>query len=163
MIFVTLGTDEHPFARLVQELDRLVGERKIRERVVVQRGFTPYSGKNLETYEILAFGELVKFIKKARVVITHGGPGSIALCLAHGKIPIVVPRDPKLGEIVDDHQLKFVRFLEKKGSIVAVYQVEDLERIIREYRASEAKYDFQKRTKEFLEKFENLLAERGLL
>ncbi len=163
MIFVTLGTDEHPFARLVQELDRLVGEGKIKEKVVVQRGFTPYSGKNLETYEILPFGKLVEFINKARVVVTHGGTGSIALCLASGKIPIVVPRDPKLGEIVDDHQLKFVRFLEKRGNILAVYQVEDLEMAIRGYRASGDEYDFQKRTKEFLEKFEKLLAERGLL
>ncbi len=157
MIFATLGTDEHPFPRLLQELERLVKEGRIKERVVVQRGFTPYDGEILETYEILPFEKLVSFIKEARVVVTHGGPGSIALCLLHGKVPVVVPRDPARGEIVDGHQIEFVRFLQRRGSIVAVFQIEKLGDALENYQAREVKYSLEEKLQGFLERFEELI------
>jgi hypothetical protein len=41
------------------------------------------------------------------VLICHGGPASIADAWQRGKIPIVVPRQQRLGEHVDDHQVDF--------------------------------------------------------
>ncbi len=159
MIFATLGTDEHPFTRLVEELERLVREGRIRERVVVQRGFTPYQGELLETYEILPFDRLVNYIREARVVITHGGPGSIALSLLQGKVPVVVPRDPALGEHVDGHQIEFVRFLKERGSIIPVFRIEELGDVLEGYKEREVKYSLQERIDRFLARFEELLAE----
>jgi len=159
LIFATLGTDEHPFTRLVEELERLVREGRIRERVVVQRGFTPYQGELLETYEILPFDRLVNYIREARVVITHGGPGSIALSLLQGKVPVVVPRDPALGEHVDGHQIEFVRFLKERGSIIPVFRIEELGDVLEGYKEREVKYSLQERIDRFLARFEELLAE----
>ncbi len=163
MIFATVGTDEHPFRRLVEELHRLVKEGKVKERVVVQRGYTPYSGDLLETYEILPFPRLLEFIKKARVVITHGGPGSIALSLMNGKIPVVIPRDPKFGEIVDDHQVRFVRFLQGGGKIIPVFRIQDLQDAILNYNPSFFEYNPQGKISGFVEKFEAVLRSKGIL
>lgn len=35
MIFVTVGTHEQPFNRLIKEVDRLVADGKIKEKVVI--------------------------------------------------------------------------------------------------------------------------------
>ena len=40
-------------------------------------------------------------VGSAAVVVTHGGPGSIALSVTLGRRPIVVPRLQSLGEHVD--------------------------------------------------------------
>ncbi len=158
MIFATLGTDEHPFGRLLQELERLVREGKIKERVVVQRGFTPYDGELLETYEILPFDKLVNLIKEARVVIAHGGPGSIMLSLLHGKKPVVVPRRREFGEVVDDHQMEFVKFLQSRGKVITVYEVNRLGEVLENYRADKVIYSVEERVSDFTVRFEELIS-----
>src|SRR5699024_7655400 len=73
-------------------------------------------------------------IKKARIVITHGGPSSFLNVLQYNKIPIVVPRREKFGEHVNDHQLHFLNEVTKKGyQLIKVENIEDLEKIINNY------------------------------
>ena len=45
MIFVTVGTHEQSFDRLVKEIDRLKEKGRISEEVVIQTGFTTYEPK----------------------------------------------------------------------------------------------------------------------
>ena len=42
MIFVTLGTQDKSFRRLLVEIDRLIEKGVIKDRVVVQAGDTEY-------------------------------------------------------------------------------------------------------------------------
>ena len=44
----------------------------------------------------------------------------------HGKRPLVVPRDHRLGEHVDGHQLRFARRLADEGLIVLCEQRDEL-------------------------------------
>ena len=53
-------------------------------------------------------------IKKARIVITHGGPASFLDPLKYGKIPVVVPRKKEFNEHVNNHQLEFSRQVKKR-------------------------------------------------
>ena len=53
------------------------------------------------------FDELVEHVRRARVVVSHAGVGSVLTALANGKRPVVVPRLHRFGEAVDDHQLPF--------------------------------------------------------
>ena len=55
---------------------------------------------------------------EARVVVTHAGVGSIMTALTLGKQPIVVPRQKRFHEAVDDHQLALARRLDKAGLVV---------------------------------------------
>ena len=42
MIFVTVGTHEQPFDRLLKCIDEMVEERKIKEEVIIQKGYSDY-------------------------------------------------------------------------------------------------------------------------
>ena len=46
MIFVTVGTHEQPFNRLIECVDQLKGSGKIEEDVVIQTGFSTYEPKH---------------------------------------------------------------------------------------------------------------------
>jgi len=133
MIFVTVGTDQHPFDRLVREVDRLREKRIVNEDVFIQIGSSRYKPKFCEFMEYLLFDQMVEKINEARIVITHGGPGSIMPVVHHGKVPIVVSRQKKFGEAVDDHQISFAKKLEEKSQIIAAYDLKELEEKIKNY------------------------------
>lgn len=115
MIFVTVGTHEQPFNRLIKAVDDLVADGTITEEVIIQRGYSTYEPKHCKYYDLLPWDEMQKYNKEARIVITHGGPASFIDVLALGKTPIVVPRQAKYNEHVNDHQLEFANELVKKG------------------------------------------------
>lgn len=45
MIFVTVGTHEQPFNRLIQKIDELKKDGIINEDVIIQTGFSTYEPK----------------------------------------------------------------------------------------------------------------------
>jgi UDP-N-acetylglucosamine transferase subunit ALG13 len=126
MIFVTVGTHEQQFDRLIKEIDNLVKEGIINEEVFIQLGYSNYTPKYCEYSKLINYEDMVEKTTKARIVISHGGPGSIMLSLSLNKIPIVVPRQEKYGEHVDDHQVLFSKRLQKEGKILAIYEIEQL-------------------------------------
>jgi exopolysaccharide biosynthesis glucuronosyltransferase PssE len=112
MIFVTTGSYE-PFDRLLAAAGRLPGD----ELVVAQCGASKIRPARARCVEFLSFEELVEHVRRARVVVTHAGVGSVLTVLANGKRPIVVPRLRRHGEAVDDHQLGFARRLARTGLV----------------------------------------------
>lgn len=134
MIFVTVGTHEQPFDRLIKELDTLIEKKVITEKVIAQIGYCNYKPKNIEWYKFLSYQEMHNFTKEARVVITHGGPASFILPLQYNKIPIVVPRKAEFNEHINNHQVEFVKLIERKlNNLIPIYNVEDLGKKIRNY------------------------------
>ncbi|CCK83179.1 EpsIG, Putative glycosyltransferase [Lactobacillus equicursoris 66c] len=103
MIFVTVGTHEQPFNRLIEKVDELVASGEIKEKVVVQYGFSTYEAEHCEMHKMMSFDEMQKAFKNARIVITHGGPSSFVEALQYGKVPIVVPRQLDFNEHVNNH------------------------------------------------------------
>ncbi len=128
MIFVVLGTHERPFLRLVKEIDKLCLEGKIKEKIIVQLGFTEYKfrAKNIEVYEFIPHSKFENIMKKSRIVITHGGAGSIMSAIRLKKPIIVVPRLAVYGEHADDHQLQIVEEMSKYGAIIPVLDIKKL-------------------------------------
>lgn len=121
MIFVTVGACDLPFNRLVHAVDELVTSGAIEEDVVFQIGHSvaPTSGVQFEQF--LPLDRMNDYADQARIIICQGGPGSILLGLARGKVPIVVPRQKQFGEQVDDHQVLFVRKLAEEKKVLAIY------------------------------------------
>ena len=66
----------------------------------------------------------------ASAVVCHGGPGTIALARRCGHVPIVVPRDPALGEHVDDHQMRYTAVLARSGAIEIATSAAELGRLL---------------------------------
>lgn len=126
MIFVTVGTYEVPFDRLLQALDRL----ETTEPLVVQRGPSAICPEGASCTRYLPFEEILDCLRQARVVITHAGVGSVMASLMVGKRPIVVPRRRRFGETVDDHQIAFARRLARTGLATVVEDPSDLREAI---------------------------------
>lgn len=125
MIFVTVGTHEQQFNRLVKYMDKWAAEHD--EKVVIQTGFSTYEPKHCEWSKLYPYQKMVEMVNKARIVITHGGPSSFITPLQIGKTPIVVPRQYKYNEHVNDHQVKFCKQVEERmGTIVVVEDIEKL-------------------------------------
>lgn len=134
MIFVTVGTHEQQFNRLVEEVDRLKESGIIKEDVFIQTGFSTYEPKHCQWSKLISYKEMDNKIKEARIIITHGGPASFIAPLQIGKIPIVVPRQEKYGEHINDHQLEFAKNVEERNkNIIAVYDIKDLREKILDY------------------------------
>lgn len=128
MIFVTVGTHEQPFNRLVKAVDDLKRDRKIADEVFIQTGFSTYEPQFCQWEKMLSFDEMQKKTDQARIVITHGGPASFMMPLQMGKVPVVVPRQAEFGEHINDHQVEFVRHISSRtGMIVPVYKIAALE------------------------------------
>lgn len=134
MIFVTVGTHEQQFNRLIEKIDKLIESECIKEEVIIQSGFSTYNPKNCKCQNVIPYTEMVKNIEEARIVITHGGPATFIMPLQLGKVPIVVPRKKKYDEHVNDHQVDFVKLVKQRyGNIILVEDIDELNMIIQEY------------------------------
>ncbi|HEM2548375.1 TPA: multidrug MFS transporter [Streptococcus suis] len=114
MIFVTVGTHEQAFNRLLEEIDRLKKDGVLTDEVFIQTGFSTYEPKYCSWKKFLSYSEMEEYMSKATIVITHGGPATFMGSISKGKRTIVVPRQKKYDEHVNDHQLEFVTFLSEK-------------------------------------------------
>lgn len=134
MIFVTVGTHEQPFNRLVECIDNLKKDGTIAEEVIIQTGYSTYEPKYCKWQKLFSYQEMLKFVEEARVVITHGGPSSFIMPLQIGKTPIVVPRKLEFNEHVNDHQVSFSKAVaERMGTIIVVEDMDKLESTIAGY------------------------------
>lgn len=134
MIFVTVGTHEQPFNRLLQKIDELKEKGIINEEVIMQTGFSTYEPKYCTWSSLLPYSQMVQNVKDARIVITHGGPASFIMPLQVGKTPIVVPRQKQFDEHVNNHQVDFSKAVaERMGTIITVIDIDDLENAIVNY------------------------------
>lgn len=134
MIFVTVGTHEQPFDRLLKCIDKMVEEGKITDKVIIQKGYTDYEPKFCESSKLIPYDDMQKYINEADIVVTHGGPASFIAPLAVGKIPVVVPRKKDFNEHVNNHQLEFAKEVEKRmGNIIVAETDEEIEDSIINY------------------------------
>ncbi len=134
MIFVTVGTHEQQFNRLIQKVDELKRDGIIKEDVFIQTGFSTYEPQYCQWKKLLSYDEMNEMYEKADIIITHGGPASFMKVLELKKIPIVVPRQAQFDEHVNDHQVEFVKLVEERfNNIIGVYDIKDLENAILDY------------------------------
>jgi len=122
MIFVTVGTHEQQFNRLIKAVDDLVADGTIKEEVIIQKGYSDYEPKHCKAYKLIGYKDMQKYLDEARIVITHGGPASFMAALERGKTPIVMPRLKKYNEHVNDHQDYFCREVEKRFKTIIVVE-----------------------------------------
>ena len=158
MIFVTVGTHEQQFNRLVEYMDDWASAHE--EEVVVQTGFSTYAPKHCEWKKLYSYREMVENVKKARITITHGGPSSFIMPLQEGRIPIVVPRNYAFDEHVNNHQIDFCRKVAKRqNNIILVEEIEKLGQIIERYDeiCETMRNDLSSNNERFCKEFEKMV------
>ena len=127
MILVMLGTQNNSFERLLKELDKLKEKKIIKEKIIVQAGYTKYNSKNLEVFDFIEKDKLEKYQEEANIIITHGGVGSIVSSINKGRKVIAIPRLKKYEEHVNDHQKDIVESFSNNGYIIGINDVNELE------------------------------------
>lgn len=134
MIFVTVGTHEQQFDRLIKYVDELVESGVIDEDVVIQSGYSTYEPIHCKSMSIIPYTDMIRYIDEARIVITHGGPSSFIMPLQKGKIPIVVPRQKQFDEHVNNHQVEFChKVAEVYGGLIIIDNIDELKASIENY------------------------------
>jgi UDP-N-acetylglucosamine transferase subunit ALG13 len=125
LIFVTVGTHQQPFERLLNALAALDDAE-----LVVQYGAgRPPAGVS-RAFDYQPFDAMIECFRAAEAVITHAGVGSILCARREGHVPLVVPRRHDLGEHVDEHQAELTRALAKRGSVIPVWDTAGLPELV---------------------------------
>jgi UDP-N-acetylglucosamine transferase subunit ALG13 len=127
VIFVTLGSQQFQFNRLLKKIDELIEKGVITEDVYAQTGASDYIPVHYRYKKFLDREEFAEAEEQADVLITHGGTGAIIGAVKKGIKVIAVPRLAKYGEHVDNHQLQIIKEFGEMGLIMACYDVEELE------------------------------------
>lgn len=128
MIFVTLGTQDKPFKRLLDYIEN----SKIDDEFIVQAGFTEYASNKFKIYKYLDKDEFDDYLKKADLIICHGGVGTIVNCLIDEKKVLAVPRLSRYGEHQNDHQLQIVNVYKQKGYLTIMNDGDNFDEKVKE-------------------------------
>ena len=113
-VFVTLGTIKpYQFGRLVERVTDILPPHV---DVVWQLGATQASPALPGTvHQHMSSADFRAETRRADVVITHAGVGSVIGLIDSGIFPVVVPRRAAHGEHVDDHQQEIAELVSNLG------------------------------------------------
>lgn len=132
-IFMSVGTDVHPFERLIIWAEAIVqelGSDRVEIRVQHGHSRTPTVGMS---WPMLPRAHMIEEFKAADLVIVSCGPGAVMDARSVGKLPIVVARDHTRGEHVDGHQQAFARHLDATGMARNATTLSELLELINNY------------------------------
>ncbi len=158
MILVTLGTQDKDFSRLLKAIDKLIDKKVIKEKVIVQAGYTKYKSKNMQIFDLIDQEELENLTDKCSLLITHGGVGSILMGIKKNKKIIAAARLSKYKEHTNDHQKEIIKEFVKDGYIKELKNFNKLEEVIKETKKFKPK-KFESNTNNFISLVDNYIEE----
>lgn len=132
MIFVVLGTQGKPFARLLEVVEKSIVSGTINEPVVAQIGMTDFTSKVMKIIKLLEMDQFDYLVQKANLIICHAGYGVLSTALEYRKKVIAAARRVEYGEHTNNHQLQILEEYEKKGYLLALHDFSQFDRIINE-------------------------------
>lgn len=152
MIFVILGTQDKKFNRLIEMVLKL----DIDEEIVIQSGCSDVFSDKVKYFKYLDKDSFDDYIKKADLIITHGGVGSIMSALSYRKKVIAVPRLKKYQEHQNDHQLDIVDNFYLRNYIFKCNEEDDLKLLITKIKTHQFE-NFNSNNDHFVSKLNNYL------
>lgn len=123
-----MGT-QIPFDRFLRMMDE-VAPLMNGEEIVAQIIADKYKPVNFKTVGFIAPDDFDDYVRRARLIVSHAGMGSIISALDAGKPIVVVPRIAKLGEHRNEHQLATADALEKLGYIHVARNTDELRTLL---------------------------------
>lgn len=156
MIFVTLGTQDKTFERLLKAIDKSIEKGEIKEKVIVQAGNTKYESKNMEILDLISPDKFQQLVDECDLLITHGGVGSILSAVKQGKKIIAAPRLKKYNEHVNDHQKQIIKEFAKDGYIIELEDMDKLGEALQKAKKFKPK-KFKSHTKEMINLVEDII------
>jgi len=126
LIFVTVGSRQYQFNRLLIKLDELIEDGTIKEPLFAQTGTSDYTPKHYEYKDFITPEEFDERIREADIVVSHGASGSIMKALNAEKKVIAVTRLEKYNEHINDHQIQNNEAFGANGYVIPVIDMNDL-------------------------------------
>ena len=126
LIFVTVGTDHHPFNRLIEWIDAWAAEGGHNGNLVLVQYGTSVAPQLVPGRDYIRYDEMCEAMTRALAVVSHSGPATIMDARRMGRIPLVLPRNADLGEHVDNHQQRFARRMAELGQIHLITERDEL-------------------------------------
>lgn len=123
-VFVTVGS-MLPFDRLVCAMDAWAKEHP-EAQVHAQIGETSLRPANMEYYTMINPSDYRNHIAACDVVISHVGIGTIVAAMEYNKPLVMVPRQPELHEVTNNHQFATAKWLEDRPGIHIIYSDREL-------------------------------------
>jgi len=112
MIFISVGNNHQAFVRLFKKFEAIYNKLPNKKpRVICQVGYTDYTNKNFEIIRFMEKKLFNNFVRNSNLFISHAGAGSVIDSINNNKIPILLPRDIKYNEHVDNHQIELYKKL----------------------------------------------------
>lgn len=124
-VVVTVGMGPWPFDRLLEAVVPLCSDHRVFAQTGASRVVPP-----CEHAPYVPYPELLHRLEAADVVVTHAG-NTVRLVQRLGKIPVVVARTSARGEMANDHQVQYLRDEQRRGLVVAVWDVDRLPEAVR--------------------------------
>lgn len=154
MILITLGTQDKKFFRLLEAVQKQIDNKKIKDKVIVQAGFSSnFKSKDMEIFDLIPLDEFDKLIEECDILITHGGVGSIITGLKKNKKVIAAARLKKYGEHVNDHQLQIIENFTNAGYILSLENFDELDKILTKSKKFKPK-KYKSNTQNFIDMLE---------
>jgi UDP-N-acetylglucosamine transferase subunit ALG13 len=126
MILVTLGTQDKPFSRLLEAVQRAVDQGALKDRIVVQAGYTKFSSRDMEVFDYIEEEKFAAFLKQADLIITHGGVGTIMTGLREHKKILAAARLAQYKEHHNDHQTQLLEAFARDGYLIYMKDLSDI-------------------------------------
>lgn len=123
LMFVTVGATLG-FDRMIETVAALKRAERIPERIVFQTGsgVAPVGmGADVEIVQDLPFDAVQALLQRAKIVVTHGGTGSLITALRAGCNVVAMPREFARKEHYDDHQSEITSAFEARGLILTAH------------------------------------------
>ena len=128
MIFVTVGT-QLPFDRLIRAVDLWAAEHPESE-VFAQTGPSEFRPAHIESVDFVTPDVADRYFRRAELIISHAGMGSIITALKYHKPLLMLPRRADLGEHRNDHQLATAKWLGSRSGITVARDEHDVQRLL---------------------------------
>ncbi len=131
-VFVTVGSTEFQFDRLLKNIDDLIDKGIIAQKVIAQIGNCEYIPRNFDYFKWCSYSEMQKLMQQSKFTITHSGTGSIVNAIQMGAKVIAVPRLAKFGEHLDNHQIEIANEFATLGLLKMISNEDELKTAILE-------------------------------
>lgn len=153
MIFITLGTQDKPFTRLLEAVQREIDNGNIKDKVVVQAGYTKnkFKSDDMEIFDLIPMDKFNDLMAECDLLITHGGVGSIIDALKKDKKVIAAARLAEYGEHVNNHQLQIIESFSESGYILNLSNFDELGKLLKQVKKFKPK-SYQGNNEKFIKK-----------
>jgi beta-1,4-N-acetylglucosaminyltransferase len=136
---------------MIEAVDRLA--LHIEENIIAQIGHATYLPNQIEYFRFCPQEEMLSYINKARLIISQAGFGIIGNAVGSNKPLILVPRERKYGEAVDN-QYELAEYLARNNkSIICVRDVSLLIDAVRSLGDVKACYNYKTIIPELIDGF----------